>query len=657
MLKYALYCSLMLSSICSEGACAEIEKNSENSLIPRDVLLAKPDRFCVRLSPNGEYISYFARNGNEVELRVETIEGTLIKTFKVKSSRNMYGYLWAQTNKHILLPEDNQGDENDRIWCLDVSSGTKRNLTPFDGSKSFVVAISEGYPTKIIIGNNKRNAKWFDAYQVNIETGEYKKVFENNAYLAMHFNEKLQLKVLEKVLENGDIELLTPQNDVVLRIPFEETSVGSVYHLKKDSNILYASYPLGKDKSALIEIDLKAKKVRTLLESDTADVVLSSCDPKTFEPQLAEVNYLRKKDFALTDAISDNLNILKGKFGEKEFFIQGRSNDDSKWLVVTQESNESIKYYFFDNLHKKLKFLFSNQPALDRYHLQKMEPVIVKSRDGFNLVCYLTKANGFKEGHPKPLVAYIHGGPWARDSYGFDKFAQLLSNRGYSVLQINYRGSTGFGKKFLNAINKNFEGVRNDIIDAVNWAIDQKIADENKIAIMGGSFGGYSTLAGLTFTPDFFCCGVDVVGPSNFITLLGSVPEYWKPGMVAWYKTAGNPDVEEDIPYLKEISPLFRKDQIKKPLLVFQGANDPRVSKAESDQIVEALKAKKHPVAYILYPDEGHGFHREPNIKSYVAFTERFLAKFLGGWYEPMNEGEFKDSSHQILEGKDIFQN
>ncbi len=657
MLKYLLSCSLVLSSLCGCELSKDVVKLEEGTLIPREVLFAKPDKFCVKLSPDGKYISYFARSESEVTLCVETIDGKLVRKFPVTSARNMYAYCWVYTGNHILLPEDNQGDENDHILCLNIATGEKNNLTPFGKSKSFVIRRSQKFPSKVLVCNNKRNAQWFDVYNIDIETGKSEKVFENNAYADMTFNENFELKVLTKILSNGDMELLTSNNKLILKIPFEDTGVFGTYHLKKGENVLYASLPLGKDKASLVSVNIDTKEIKTLCDSDEADVTLSSCDPKNFEPQLAEVNYLRKKDIPLSNKISENLNILREKFGEKEFYIQGRSLDDASWLIVTQESDESVKYYFFNNETKELKFLFSNQPALDKYHLQKMEPLVIKSRDGFNLVCYLTRANNFKEGSPAPLVAYIHGGPMARDEYGFDKMAQLLSNRGYSVLQINYRGSTGFGKKFFNAINRNLESVRNDIIDAVTWTIDNKIADKNKIAIMGGSFGGYSTLAGIAFTPDFFCCGVDIVGPSNFITLLSSVPEYWKPSMVTWYKIAGNPDVKEDIPYLKSISPLFKKDQIKKPLLVFQGANDPRVAKVESDQIVQALKEKKHPVAYVLYPDEGHGFHREPNIKSYIAFTERFLAKFLGGRYESLNNEELKGSSHEILEGKDLLWN
>ncbi len=662
MNKYILTCALALTCINNEGiATSDIPNNvrkfSKNTLIPREILLAKPDRFCVKLSKNGEYISYFSRSNKGVELCIETVDNNkLIRKFPVINSRNMYAYIWCHDNENILLPEDNQGDENDHILCLNIKTGEKKNITPFQKSKSFVIQTSENFPKEVLICNNQRNPQWFDVYKINILTGTSELIFENSAYTSMMFNENFQLKILFKTLPNGDTELRSETGKILMTVPFEDVGVFVPYHLAKGKDILYASHPMGKDKASLIAFNLKTKEKKILFESEESDVKLASCDPKTFEPQLAEVNYLRKKDFALTESINNLLKLLKDKFKQKEFYIQSRNKDDTKWLVVTQESNESVKYYLFNNEKKHLKYLFSNQPSLDKYHLQKMEPLVIKSRDGLDLVCYLTRANTSNNDKATPLVAYIHGGPWARDYYGFDKTAQLLANRGYAVLQINYRGSEGFGKKFFNAINKNLESVRNDIIDAIQWTIDNGIADKNKIAIMGGSFGGYSTLAGLAFTPDFFCCGVDIVGPSNFITLLSSVPDYWKPSMVCWYKTAGNPDTPEDIPYLKSISPLFKKDDIKSPLLVFQGQNDPRVVKAESDQIVKALKDKNRPVAYVLYPDEGHGFHKEENIKSYIAFTEKFLSKFLNGWFEPYNEEELKTSSHQILEGKDLLQ-
>ncbi|MBQ3565088.1 MAG: S9 family peptidase [Alphaproteobacteria bacterium] len=649
-----ILCSLFLCLFLSGEVFCE-EKFSENTLIPRSVLLAKPDRFCVRLSRNGQFISYFARENKNVVLVVETIDGKVIQRFPVKDSRNMYGYVWCHTNDHILILQDNDGDENDSVICLNISTGSKKNLTPFGVSKSFVAKLSEYFPDEVLIENNKRDAKWFDVYRLNIKTGKCSLVYKNDKFIGFEFDENLKIRLFCEVLENGDTDVKDADGNVVLHILAEDMGVSEISHFAKGKNVLFATLGQGEDKASLVSIDLDTKKITTLFKSDKADVSLGSCNPQTFEPEVAEVNYLKKESFPLTDSMKNDLEFLDKKFAEKIFHIIGRSKDDKKWLLATEESDESIKYYLYRRDLKTVKFLFSGQPALDRYHLQKMEPVVITSRDNLQLVCYLTRAHGFKEGTPVPLVAYIHGGPWARDGYGFDKTAQLLANRGYSVLQINYRGSAGFGKKFFNAINRNLEKVRDDIIDAVQWAIDQKIADPNRIAIMGGSFGGYSTLAGLAFTPDFFSCGVDIVGPSNFISLLSSVPEYWKPSMVTWYRTAGNPDDPKDVPYLKSISPLTKKDDIKKPLLVFQGKNDPRVAKAESDQIVAGLKSRKHPVVYVLYPDEGHGFHKEGNIVLYTAVYEKFLSKFLKGWFEPISKEELAASSAEFLEGENII--
>ena len=656
MLKHLLSSSLILACTYSDADTSggQVAPYNSSPLIPRSVLMAKPDKFCVKISPDGKYISYFARSGNEIELRTETIDGKPVRLFKVKNSRNMSGYMWCYTNEHILLNEDNNGDENDHILCLNIKTGETKNLTPFGSQAKSYAGVSKQYPNYALVACNKRNAKWFDMYKINILTGECQLIFENNAYTDI-ISSDFEPRVLMEMKNNGDIDVINARTKKkIFTIKSEDTGLFVPYHIRRGQNILYASMFNGGDKSSLVSIDLDSGEIKTIYASDKSDVSLAAADKDTYEPQIAEENYLKSKYTALNPEVETRLNILKEKFGEKDFYLLSRSQDDSQWIIATQEPDEPTKYFLFNWLNpaQKPKFLFSSQKALEDYRLCKMEPVVIKSRDGLDLVCYLTRACNYEPGKPGALVAYIHGGPWARDDYGFDKVVQLLANRGYSVLQVNYRGSSGFGKKFFNAIDRNLEGVRNDIIDAVQWAVNQKIADKSKIAIMGGSFGGYSALAGLTFTPDFFCCGVDVVGPSNYISLLSNVPEYWKPSMAQWYKTAGDPENEDDIPYLKAISPLFHKDRIKKPLIVFQGANDPRVAKKESDQIVEALKNKGTPVIYVLYPDEGHGFLRESNANSYLAITEKFLAKFLGGWFEPYTEEELKNSSHQFIEGE-----
>jgi dipeptidyl aminopeptidase/acylaminoacyl peptidase len=334
-----------------------------------------------------------------------------------------------------------------------------------------------------------------------------------------------------------------------------------------------------------------------------------------------------------------------------------RTLDDRKWLVGFTMDDGPVRYYFYDRDTKEPKFLFSNRSALEKQPLQKMHSQVIEARDGMKLVSYLTLPPGSdpdgdgRPNKPVPMILNVHGGPWARDGWGFDPEHQLFANRGYAVLSVNFRGSTGFGKKFVNAGNKEWAAkMHDDLLDAVDWAVKEKIADPGKIAIMGGSYGGYATLVALTFTPDKFACGVDVVGPSNLLTLLSTIPPYWEPAIQMFRDRVGDNSTEEGKKFLEERSPLGKAEKIKKPLLIGQGKNDPRVKEAEADQIVNAMKAKKIPVTYVLFPDEGHGFARPQNNLAFTAVEEAFLAKILGGRYEPIG-GDFEDSTITVPEG------
>ena len=340
--------------------------------------------------------------------------------------------------------------------------------------------------------------------------------------------------------------------------------------------------------------------------------------------------------------------------------MTSRTLDDSQWTVAYILDNGPVKFYrYIRKPERKMVFLFNNRDDLEQYPLVKMHDRVIKSRDGLDLVCYLslppgTDADG--DGvpdHPLPLVLDVHGGPWSRDSWGLNGQHQWLANRGYAVMNVNYRGSTGFGKKFLNASNGEWSGkMHDDLLDVVKWAIDHKIAEKDKVAIMGGSYGGYATLVGLTYTPDTFACGVDIVGPSSLVTLLQHVPEYWMPFMPVMKIRVGDVSTEEGRAALLKRSPLTLVDKIKKPLLIGQGANDPRVKRAEADQIVKAMNEKHIPVTYVLYPDEGHGFHRPENNTSFNAVTEAFLSKQLGGRYQPVGD-DFKGSTITVPNGAD----
>lgn len=655
--------SFTLNADCDGYSVIESSSNSESvkELIPRDILLGKPDRFCVRMSKDGSKLSYLARNGNKVKLVITSLKDKKnIKEFDVKESVGMFNYKWAYTNKHILIYQDNDGDENDNLMCLNIESGTKTNLTNLKKSKTYIADMSEKYPNKIMICTNERDPKIFDIYSLDIETGQKNLVFKNTDNWAdFIMDSDYNVKFVSRILSDGSTEYLKVQNgkyETFLKVPYCDSKNTGLTHLSKDGNTLYGITSVNRDKSAIIEYDLNNGISKILFESDLADSVFTNCSPRNYKPRFAIVDYLKPENVSISAETSEDLKFLKEKFKDEPFSIVSVNLEDSLWLIAYSPVCKSTQYFiYYRNKDKKLEFLFSAKPELDKYKLQSVEPLIVKSRDGLDLVCYLTKAANFDSCKTKKMVLLVHGGPWARDEYIAHPWAQLLSNRGYSVLQVNYRGSTGFGKNFTNAIDRNLEKMNLDLIDAINWAIKNNIADKDKIAIMGGSFGGYSTLAGLTFFPNVFCCGVDFCGPSDWVSTIKSNPPYWAQFAPLEYKTYGNPNNEEDLEYLKKISPLNYCSNICKPLMVVQGTNDPRVTKLESDQIVNQLKCKNKPVAYVLYENEGHSLMLDNNRKTSLAFAEKFLAKILGGFYEPINESEKEGATYKILEGSDFF--
>ncbi|MGE5735811.1 MAG: alpha/beta hydrolase family protein, partial [Acidobacteriota bacterium] len=359
-------------------------------------------------------------------------------------------------------------------------------------------------------------------------------------------------------------------------------------------------------------------------------------NPKT--NALEAVSFIKQRtEYSFLDpSVKDDFaELSKVRPGDIDGLSQ--SLDDSKWIVTYVADNAPVYWYLYDRPSKKATLLFSNRPQLEKYTLSAMKPIEFAARDGMTLYGYLTTPAGM-DAKNLPMVLFVHGGPWGRDQWGYDSYAQWLSNRGYAVLQINFRGSTGYGKKYVNAGDRQWAGsMHTDLLDGKDWAVKQGVADAKKVCIMGGSYGGYATLAGVAFSPDAFACGVDIVGPSNLNTLLKTIPPYWSTILATFHKRMGD---SEDI--LKAQSPLFKADQIKVPLLIGQGANDPRVNKAESDQIVAAMRKNNKPVEYYVFPDEGHGFARPTNNMAFNAAAEEFLAKYLGGRYEPPNQDENK---------------
>lgn len=664
-LRLVVLCiSLFLFSGPSKGL-SSIEAVPAAPLIPRTLLFSDPDLASVQLSPNGQYLSYLAPYQGVLNIWVgKALESPQLKPITHNSKRGISGYIWAYTNKHIIFVDDAEGNENWRIYRVDINTGEKLTLAAFDKVQARLLARSRQSPEDILVELNQRRSDFFDVYRLNIITGKLSLVLQNDRFAYIMADEDLNLKVAMEPTPDGGARYFKlnrgPDNQYSAKELFQVAQADMLTTepllIDKTGNTLFMLDSRGRNTAALMAFQLNTQKSNLLAEDKQADISDILRHPTERTIQAFAVNYDKTQWHVLDKSLASDfkyLNTLASQNGKQSatWEVLSRSLNDKSWVVVLLKDNAVPHYYFYDRTLKKAHFLFSGRAALDKFVLNKMEPVIISSRDNLPLVSYLSLPAQHKM--PVPLVLYVHGGPNARDDWGYEPTHQWLSNRGYAVLSVNYRGSTGFGKQFINAGNGEWAGkMQDDLIDAVQWAIDKGITTKDKVAIMGGSYGGYATLVGMTKFPDIFACGVDIVGISNLETFLQSIPDYWKPFYTLLkIRTGGDPETEAGRQFLSSRSPLNFVSNIKKPLLIGQGANDPRVKQAESDQIVRAMEQKQIPVTYVLYPDEGHGFARPENRLSFYAVTEAFLAQHLGGQFEPIGDA-FHNSSIQILNGK-----
>jgi dipeptidyl aminopeptidase/acylaminoacyl peptidase len=629
-------------------------------LIPRDALFGNPDKTQARLSPDGKYLSYIAPKDGVLNVYVGPVnEVAAAKPVTSDTKRGIRQHFWAYTNKHVLFLQDEAGDENWHLYVVNVETGELADLTPFKNITAQPVAQSWKRPNSILVAINNRLPEWHDLYEIDIESGA-RKLIERNDQEFGGYDADLEFKprVAFKTTPDGNEILRRTATGWVTLLQYgrEDTLTTNFIAIEGSGKTALMRSSVGRDKAALMRVDLATGKQSTLATSEQADINDVWLDPKTRAPQAYIVNYLKPETTPLVASIRGDLTFLTSQIGEN-FDIVSRTHDDSKWIVVTDEPQAPATSHLYDRKARTVTKLFAQRPQLAGAPLVPMEALELKARDGLTLVAYLSLPPGSdKNGDgrpdsPVPLVLNVHGGPWARDVYGFDSEHQWLANRGYAALSVNFRGSTGFGKAFINASNREWAGkMHDDLLDAVQWAISEKVTTADKVGIYGGSYGGYATLVGLTFTPQTFACGVDIVGPSNLQTLLSTIPPYWKSFFEEFAQRVGDPRTEDGKKLLNERSPLTRVDAIQRPLLIAQGANDPRVKQAESDQIVAAMKAKGLPVTYVLYPDEGHGFARPANRTSFYAVSEAFLSKCLAGRYEPVGD-DFTGASLKVLEG------
>jgi len=643
------------------------EMKKEDNLISREILFGNPDRVVTRINKDGKFLSYIAPKDGVLNIWVAPIDKiSEAKVITNEKQRGIRSYFWANDNTHIIYAQDKKGDENWRLYSVNVLNEKQKDLTPSDGVRASVLKLSDKYPNEILILINDRVPEYFDIYRVDINTGKRELVYENTAkYSSFCADDDFKIRLGYKMLPSGEGEIYLFENGDIgkaklfQKISTEDMLTTAPLHISSDGTKLFMSDSAGRNTSALIEVDLSINTRKVIYENDKADIDDYIVDTKSKMIQGVATNYLRKDWMIIDSKIALDLEYLK-EIEDGDLEIVSRTYEDNKWVVVFFKSDSPSKYYLYDRTQRKAQFLFISNTSQEGLPFSKMYPHRIKSRDGLDLVSYLTIPRWLDDGKgipskTVPLVIHVHGGPNARDSWGFSSEVQWLANRGYAVLNVNYRGSTGFGKNFSNAGDGEWaRKMQDDLADGVKWAIDNKVAQKDKIVIMGGSYGGYAALVGMTMTPDMYVAGIDIVGPSNLETLLNSIPPYWKPQMAHLIKIIGaSPDIEEGREFLKERSPLSFAQNIKKPLLIVQGANDPRVKQAESDQIVEAMKKLSIPVVYLLYPDEGHGLARPENRLSMYANAEVFLANFAGGRFVPHNNN-FPGSSVVVKEGKEI---
>ena len=609
-------------------------------LIPRKTLFGNPEKAAPHLSPDGQTLAYLAPDNGVLNIWVRPIGGGEVKVVTQDKKRGIRSYFWQEDSRHLLYIQDQDGDENWHIYQTDIETLTTRDLTPFEGVHAQVVATSQDVPDQLLVGLNVRNKQLIDVYRVDLQTGESVLDTENPGDVAgWSADHKLVVRGAQAMTSDGSTEVRlragvdSPWESFLTWGP--EESFGGVLGFTPDNNGVLIVTSVDANSARIIQIDIATGTRTVIAEDDQYDASEVLTHPTTHEIEAVAFRKARLEWTVLSDAVAADFEFLS-EFNSGDLNITDRNRADNVWLIAYVSDVAPVKYYVFSRATKTLEFLFTTQPALEQYTLAPMEPISYTARDGMVLYGYLTTPVGVPAEN-LPLILQVHGGPWARDLWGYNPSVQHLVNRGYAVLNINFRGSTGYGKAYLNAGDREWAGkMHDDLIDGKRWAIERGVADPNRVAITGGSYGGYATLVGLTFTPDEFVCGVDIVGPSNLITLLESFPPYWKTLTAMMAKRVG--DLETDAEFLKSRSPLHLADKITAPLLIGQGANDPRVKQAESDQIVEAMRKNNQPVEYLLFPDEGHGFARPENRLIFSAATERFLAIYLGGRAEPISE-------------------
>jgi dipeptidyl aminopeptidase/acylaminoacyl peptidase len=603
-------------------------------LIPRSVLFGNPERVAPTISPDGTKVAFVAPVDGVLNVWVGPVGGEAAPVTEDRE-RGIRSYFWAKNGRDLLYIQDKGGDENWRLYGVDLEAGGTRDLTPFEGVQAQVVGLDRHHPEELYVGLNKDNPQLHDVYRLDLRTAELTEVVDNPGFVGWVVDADFKVRAGAAPTPDGGVAVLVRDGDgpddqwrPVAQFGQEDALTSGPAGFTADGKGLYLLTSKDVNAGRLVRLDLATGEEEVLAEDPVYDVGGAVIHPETREVQIVVFQRDRTEHLVLDEDVRADVEGIES-LHPGDWGLLGRDDADRTWLVGFTADDGPVAYYAWDRTTRTATFLFHHTSQLEGFTLAPMEPFSYTARDGLEIHGYLT----FPPGVPRqglPAVLNVHGGPWARDGWGLNPEAQWFANRGYLCVQVNFRGSTGYGKNFVNAGDKQWgAAMHDDLIDAVEWIVAQGYADRDRVAIYGGSYGGYAALVGATFTPDVFACAVDIVGPSNIKTLIESIPPYWAPLVAQFHTRVGNPETEAD--FLWTRSPLSKVDQIRIPLLIAQGANDPRVKEAESEQIVEAMKENGIEHEYLLFPDEGHGFAKPENRLKFYGHAERFLARTLGG--------------------------
>ncbi|NML93972.1 S9 family peptidase [Novosphingobium olei] len=636
-------------------------RGTPESLIPRASLFGYPARFGLQISPCGRWFGWIAPIDGVANIWVAPFAAIAdARPVTRDTGRGITGFSFARDGRTVLYGQDSHGDENWHVFAADISTGESRDLTPWPGAQCSIAGLSRKRPGEVLVSANARDPRYADLHLIDLASGATTLVIENPGFAHFLTDEQFVPRFAVAMQPDGGSAVLARSGEAwepLMVFPEEDARTSGPSGLDAAGETLFYYDSRGRDTAALYALDLASKTPRLIASDDRADISGTIADLETWHPLAFTVTYALTERHVLDEVIRPTIDLLD-RAGLGNWTITSRTDDDRYWTIGASSDLLAGSSWLLDRQEMTVRQLYEVRPELTGKALAPMAPVVIPSRDGLNLVSYLTLpagAGSLEQGvaAPLPAVLLVHGGPWDRDGFGYNPEAQWLANRGYAVLQVNFRSSTGLGKAFMRA-GANEWGARmdDDLEDALEWAIGRGFIDPARMAIMGASYGGYAVLSALTQRPERFVCGIDIVGPANLQTLIDEIPPYWEDARLHLYANIGDPRTEAGRAQLIARSPIHHAAKIRRPLLIAQGANDPRVLKQEADQMAAAMQANGIPGNYLLFPDEGHGFARPANDIAFKTVAEAFLAHHLGGASQPPVREEVAGTTMQVVEGE-----